>query len=232
LDYLKTWGDMWLSEGINRFCFHCWPHSPWLDRKPGNTLGPWGIHFDRNNTWFELSTGYLTYLARCQYLLQQGLPVMDVCVLTGDGRVDQFPPHPELRANGYDYHGMTTEVLIRDLEFKDGWLVLPSGMHYQLLVTYDRSLHPQTLQKIRELVRQGATVMGDKPDDVPGLSGFPASRDEVRKIADEVWGTDAEAGRKGRSQRQGRHQRDLALSRLCQRTERVECDAGGPGLRL
>jgi hypothetical protein len=24
-DYLQTWGDLWLSEGINRFCFHCWP---------------------------------------------------------------------------------------------------------------------------------------------------------------------------------------------------------------
>jgi len=123
---------------------------------------------------------------------------MDVCVLTGDGRVDQFPPHPELRANGYDYHGMTTEVLVKDLEFKDGWLGLPSGMLYRLLVTYDRSLRPQTIRKIARLVAAGATVMGEKPDDAPGLAGFPASRDEVRKITDEVWGTDFESGRKGR----------------------------------
>jgi hypothetical protein len=204
LDYLKTWGDLWLSEGINRFCFHCWAHSPWLDRKPGNTLGPWGIHFDRNNTWFDLSTGYLAYLARSQYLLQQGLPVMDVCVLTGDREVDQFPPHPELRANGYDYHGMTTEVLIKDLTVKDGWLVLPSGMRYRLLVTYDRVLRPQTMRKLKELVSNGATVMGEKPEDAPGLTGFPASRDEARKIADEMWGSEADAGQKGRIYGQGR----------------------------
>ena len=204
LDYLRTWGDMWLCEGINRFCFHCWPHSPWLDRKPGNTLGPWGIHFDRNNTWFEYATGYLAYLARCQHLLQQGHPVMDVCVFTGDGRVDQFPPHPELRASGYDYHGMTAEVLVKDLEFKDGWLVLPSGMRYRLLVTYDRSLRPQTLRKIARLVAAGATVMGEKPDDAPGLVGYPKSRDEVRALADEMWGTDIEAGKNGHTYGKGK----------------------------
>ncbi|MCX6927647.1 MAG: glycosyl hydrolase [Verrucomicrobia bacterium] len=110
-EYLKTWGDLWFTEGINRFAFHCWAHSPSLTRKPGITLGPWGIHFDRRNTWFDLATGYLSYLSRCQFLLQQGLPAMDVCMLTGDGVVAEFPRHPELRAAGYDYHGLTTDVL-------------------------------------------------------------------------------------------------------------------------
>ena len=93
-EYLKTWGDLWLTEGINRFAFHCWAHSPSLTRKPGITLGPWGIHFDRRNTWFDLATGYLSYLSRCQFMLQQGLPVMDVCMLTGDGVVAEFPEAP------------------------------------------------------------------------------------------------------------------------------------------
>jgi hypothetical protein len=146
-EYLKTWGDLWLTEGINRFCFHCWAHSPSLTRKPGITLGPWGIHFDRRNTWFDLATGYLSYLSRCQFMLQQGLPVMDVCMLTGDGVVAEFPRHPELRAAGYDYHGLTTDVLGK-ATVDNGLIVLPSGMRYRLLVTYSRELRPETMRKL------------------------------------------------------------------------------------
>jgi hypothetical protein len=197
-EYLKTWGDLWLTEGINRFCFHCWAHSPSLTRKPGITLGPWGIHFDRRNTWFDLATGYLSYLSRCQFMLQQGLPVMDVCVLTGDGVVSEFPRHPELRAAGCDYHGLTTDVL-REASVQDGSIVLPSGMRYRLLVTYSRELRPETIRKLEELVKAGATILGVKPEDAPGLAGYPASREEVRRVAEELWGSDEAAGRKGRT---------------------------------
>jgi hypothetical protein len=196
-EYLKTWGDLWLTEGINRFTFHCWAHSPSLTRKPGITLGPWGIHFDRRNTWFELATGYLSYLSRCQFMLQQGLPVMDVCMLTGDGVVAEFPRHPELRAAGYDYHGLTTDVL-QKATVDNGQIVLPSGMRYRLLVTYHRELRPDTLRKLRDLVKAGATILGVKPEDAPGLAGFPARRQEVKSIAEELWGSDEAAGRKGR----------------------------------
>ena len=196
-DYLRTWGDLWLTEGINRFAFHCWAHSPSLSQRPGNTLGPWGIHFDRRNTWFDLATGYISYLTRCQFMLQQGLPVMDVCMFTGDGVTPEFPRHPELRAAGYDYHGLTTEVL-RDAKVANGWIILPSGMRYRLLVTYHREMRPETIRKLRELVQAGATVMGLKPEDAPGLVGYPASRGEVREIAEELWGPDTAASRKGR----------------------------------
>lgn len=202
-EYLKTWGDLWLTEGINRFTFHCWAHSPSLTRKPGITLGPWGIHFDRRNTWFDLATGYLSYLSRCQFMLQQGLPVMDVCVLTGDGVVTEFPRHPELRAAGYDYHGLTPEVLER-ATVEDGQIVLPSGMRYRLLVTYQREMLPQTIRKLRDLVKGGAAIVGEKPEEAPGLRGYPASGEEVRRIADELWGSDEEAGRRGRASGQGR----------------------------
>ena len=202
-EYLKTWGDLWLTEGINRFSFHCWAHSPSLTRKPGITLGPWGIHFDRRNTWFDLATGYLSYLSRSQFMLQQGLPVMDVCMFTGDGVVTEFPRHPELRAAGYDYHGLTSEVLQRATVENDQ-IVLPSGMRYRLLVTYHREMRPGTIRKLRDLVKAGATILGVRPEDSPGLVGYPASREEVRRIAEDLWGSDAEAGRKGRPYGQGR----------------------------
>lgn len=201
--YLKTWGDLWLTEGINRFTFHCWAHSPSLTRKPGVTLGPWGIHFDRRNTWFDLATGYVAYLSRCQFLLQQGLPVVDVAFLTGDGVVTEFPRHPELRAAGYDYHGLTPEVLER-ATVEDGLVVLPSGMRYRLLATYSLEMRPKTLRKLRDLVRDGATILGVKPDDAPGLVGYPASRDEVREIAETLWGATEPTGGRAREFGKGR----------------------------
>jgi len=202
-EYLKTWGDLWLTEGINRFCFHCWAHSPSLTQKPGITLGPWGIHFDRRNTWFDLAAGYVTYLSRCQFLLQRGLPVVDVAMLTGDGVVAEFPRHPELRAAGYDYHGLTTDLL-RRATVEHGRIVLPSGMSYRLLVTYARELRPETIRKLRDLAQGGATILGVKPEDAPGLAGYPASREEVRAVAEAMWGSEAEAGRKGRPYGRGK----------------------------
>lgn len=195
---LKSWGDLWFTEGINCFSFHYFAQQPWNDRRPGVTLGPWGIHFDRHNTWFDLATGYLKYLTRCQHMLRQGLPVMDVCVLTGDRIMEQFAGHPELRACGYDYHGITPEVLVRDATVKDGWIVLPSGMRYRLLVTYSKTLRPETMQKLRDLVKDGAAIMGIKPTDAPGLAGYPSNRETVRRIAEELWGKDTNAGRSGR----------------------------------
>ena len=39
--YVKPLGDWALCEGINRFVIHRYAMQPWLDRKPGMTMGPW-----------------------------------------------------------------------------------------------------------------------------------------------------------------------------------------------
>ena len=163
---------MWFSEGINRFCIISWVHSPSLTAKPGLTLGPWGIHFERGNTWTEYAGGYVSYLSRSQYMLQQGLPIVDVAVFTGDGITSHFPGHPELRACGYDYHGLTAEILMQ-AKVVDGLIVLPSRMRYRMLVTYNREMRLATIKKLQELVKAGAVVVGVKPETAPGLAGYP-----------------------------------------------------------
>ncbi|MCX6622082.1 MAG: glycosyl hydrolase, partial [Acidobacteria bacterium] len=67
---LKALGDTMFTQGVNRIIFHRYAMQPWVDRKPGMTMGPYGIHFERTNTWWEQSTAWLAYLARCQYLLR------------------------------------------------------------------------------------------------------------------------------------------------------------------
>lgn len=44
------------------------------------------------------------------------------------------------------------------------------------------------LRKIKELVESGATVLGPKPVRAPGLTGYPHCDEEVRQLADELWG--------------------------------------------
>ena len=77
---LKALGDRVFCEGINRFVFHRYALQPWDDQRvPGMTMGPWGQHYERTQTWWEWTPAWHTYLARCQYLLRQGLFVADVC---------------------------------------------------------------------------------------------------------------------------------------------------------
>jgi len=51
-----------------------------------------------------------------------------------------------------------------------------------------RSMPVEAVRKIRDLVRAGATVVGPRPEMASGLKDYPRADDEVRQIADEVWG--------------------------------------------
>jgi hypothetical protein len=72
-DGLKPVGDGAFCAGINRLVFHGAIHQPWDDRhRPGNSMGRWGTHFGRLQTWWEPGTAWLAHLQRCQALLQWG----------------------------------------------------------------------------------------------------------------------------------------------------------------
>ncbi len=73
---LKPVGDAAYCDGVNRFILHRFTHEPWNDRyKPGVVMGQWGTHFDRTQTWWEPGKAWVSYLTRCQALLQWGRPV-------------------------------------------------------------------------------------------------------------------------------------------------------------
>ena len=74
-EMLKPVGDGAYCAGINRFILHTNPHQPWPDHvKPGMTMGQWGTHFGRTQTWWQPGKAWLAYLGRCQALLQWGAP--------------------------------------------------------------------------------------------------------------------------------------------------------------
>ena len=194
---MKAQADWALCFGINRLVFHRYAHQPWLDRVPGMTMGPYGTHYERTQTWWELTGPWHEYLARCQFLLRQGTPVADLCYLVPEGAPHVFrtPPsalngvQPVPDRRGYNFDGCAPEVLRRQMSVKNGRLVLPGGMSYRILVLPNvETMTPSLLRKLRDLVRAGATVVGPRPRKSPSLSGYPNCDEEVRQMASELWG--------------------------------------------
>ncbi|MEI6646507.1 MAG: glycosyl hydrolase [bacterium] len=189
---MKTTADWGFCEGLNRLNIASPVHQPWLGRFPGMTFGGWGTQYDRGQTWWEQSRAWHQYLSRCQALLQSGLFVADLCYLdienTGEipVRAHLQPPPPA----GYDFDYCTAEVVISRMSVKDGRLVLPSGMSYRLLVLPPtEKMTPETLRKVRDLVKAGATVVATtRPQASPSLVKYPACDREVQEIVRELFG--------------------------------------------
>lgn len=182
---IKALGDKAFCNGINRFVFHRYALQPWLDRKPGMTMGPWGTHYERTQTWWEQTPAWHQYLGRCQFMLRQGLFVADICYLQPETAPQGFNDH---KRNGYDFDNCSAETVITSMSVKDGRLVLPDGMSYRVLVLPDTpAMTPQLLTTIRDLVDAGATVLGRRPQRAPGLTEYPNCDEEVKRLADELW---------------------------------------------
>lgn len=189
---IKALGDRIFCDGVNRYIFHRYAHQPWQGLFPGLTMGPWGTNLERTVTWWNQGSAWLRYVARCQYLLQSGRFVADVCYYTGEGAPTDMPGRAGLRPElppGYDYDGCDTQALLTRMAVRNGRIVLPDGMSYRVLALPEsRFMTPTVLRKVRDLVQSGATVIGPRPSQSPSLSGYPRCDNEVRQIAGEVWG--------------------------------------------
>lgn len=187
---MKQAADRAFCEGVNRFLIHTSTATRPQDGKPGIEYGA-GTHFNPNVTWWNQAGAFLDYLSRCQYLLQQGLFVADVLYYNGDVTPNiVLPKHvdPSL-GKGYDYDVCNEEVLLTRVSVKNGRLVLPDGMSYRLLVLPENTSMPvPVMQKIKELVFAGATIVGPKPEKDSGLKNFPQCDVRVKEMAAAVWG--------------------------------------------
>ncbi len=211
---LKPYANDAFCEGINRFMLHQATCQPPSDGKPGYEFCA-GQHFTPNLTWWEQSPSFFSYLSRCQYMLQQGTFVADVCFYLGERPPILAPPKylvPSLGA-GYDCDYSNSDVLLNRMSVRNGRIVLPDGMNYRLLVlqnctspsqeicdkvgSYQKlqvssvpstAMSLEVIKKIRELILSGATVVGPPPKNATGLKKYPERDELVKKIAYEIWG--------------------------------------------
>lgn len=187
---LKALADNAFCNGMNKVTFHTYPHSPPEAGIPGWAFYA-GTHIGTNRVWWPKAKPFMDYLSRCCYLLRQGLFVGDVCYYYGDQGFNYVPEkHIDSPLGyGYDYDVTNPEVILTRMEAKNGKIVLPDGMSYELLVLPDRAdMDLDVLKKIQQLVYEGITIVGPKPVKTNGLTDYPFRDDEVREIADEVWG--------------------------------------------
>jgi len=194
---LKKQGDWAFALGINKFAIHGFAHQT-NDDAPGMTFGPFGLFWNRKQTFWPLVGGYHKYLARCSYLLQQGAAVSDILYLTPEGAPQVFLPPPSALNDadsrlpdkkGYGFDGCSPRILMRRAEVSNGLITFPGGTSYRLMVLPDfPTMTPQLLSKIRGLVQAGATVLGSPPVKSPSLSGYPKCDEQLKALAVELWG--------------------------------------------
>ncbi len=194
---MKNQGDWAFAMGINRVVYHTFAHKPYGDQlRPGVTMGPYGVHWDRGQTWWEMSDAYHLYMTRCQLLLSQGTPVADILYLAPEGAPQVFrAPASALDGTdvlpdkkGFSFDGCSPLFLIRDASVKDGRIVFPGGASYAVLVLPDiPTMTPELLTKISELANAGAKIIGNPPEKSPSLSGWPGCDSTIKTLAEGIW---------------------------------------------
>jgi hypothetical protein len=186
---LQPMVDLEFVLGVNRPIIHTSVHQPLVDKPPGLALAVFGQYFNRNETWAEQATPWISYLSRTSYLLQQGQFVADLLYFFGEEA-----PLTALYASqgtadapsGYGFDFANTDVVLNQLTVDNGVLTTATGMKYRALYlggTSSRMTLP-VLRKLRALVEQGAVVIGAKPTATPSLADDAT---EFARLADELW---------------------------------------------
>ncbi len=204
--FALTWDEHWemlkevfhvnAVEGVSHCVFHTYTHNPRTDfLPPGTSFGSGiGTPFLRGQTWWKQMPEFTGYLSRCCYLLERGKPVSDVLWYLGDEinhKPDQEFPFP----TGYKYDYCNPDVLLNRLSVQNGEITTPEGIRYRVLwMPNVKRMLPQTLEKLRVLVRSGATVIADAPEGLATLSGGRDSQRRFDAVVRELWGNETKPG--------------------------------------
>ena len=189
---IKAQGDKVFAAGINRIIYHRFTHQPWPGNKyvPGMTMGRWGMHLDRTQTWWPLAGDWFRYQARCQWMLQEGKFAADVLFWCGEavplGGTDTKLP------DGYDYDYCATKAFL-ELKVENGRVVAPGGVSYALLVLPKTDTMSEVcVKKVGELLDAGAKISSvSRPVRTPGLRGWNGRARSpsapYQALVDSVW---------------------------------------------
>ena len=179
--WIKGVGDEAFADGINHFVWHTFTCSPAKFGVPGAEYFA-GTHINRNVTWHREAGPFVMYLARCQHLLQFGMPVVDFAVWGGDRpyqHIRDYRERPYDTARSRIPCGMTYDLagshaLVSRFSVKDGRIVLPNGMRYTALILDPEfpvdPVSPEVAAKIAELKAGGVPVF--EADDAAGIAGY------------------------------------------------------------
>ncbi|MFY0606466.1 MAG: hypothetical protein JXR10_07120 [Cyclobacteriaceae bacterium] len=183
--------DYNFTKGVNHLVFHTFSHTPQVEVYPGSSFGGnIGFPFVRNQTWWKHMPDWIDYLARSQFMLQQGEYVADVLWYYGDHferppfDLDEFP-------EGYRFDYLNSEILHEKLSIENGKIKVVEGGTYQIITLRDsEELTLSTVRRLKELVLAGAVIHGAKPVDSPSLMDNENDLKELIEISNELWGNE------------------------------------------
>jgi hypothetical protein len=195
---MKDQSDWALALGVNRFVYHTFAHKPLGDEhRPGMTMGQYGVHWDRGQTWWPMVEAYHQYISRSSHMMQQGQAVSDILYLTPEGSPMVFKaPNDALKENGaipdkkgYGFDGCSPKMLMERATVENGRIVFPGASSYEIMVLPNfETMTPELLEKIVSLVEKGARIIGAPPVKSPSLTNFPNCDDQVKGLAHKLWG--------------------------------------------
>ena len=203
-----TWDEHWqmlkevanfnMAQGVTHNVFHTYTHNPQIGFLPPGTsfANSIGTPFLRGQTWWKYMNHFTTYLARTSYLLERGRPVADVLWYLGDEvghKPSQYTGSGKRQSGeirfpaGFNYDYCNPDALLTRLSVKDGKIVTPEGIEYEVLwIPENERMLPETVQKIAELINAGAKVIANAPVGVATLKEGEADR--LEKAVGDLWG--------------------------------------------
>lgn len=183
----KQRGDRFFAEGINNTLLHVYIHQPYEDKLPG--MNAWfGNEFNRFNTWYEDMDGFIKYIKRSNYMLQQGRYVADVAYFIGEDTPKMTGVQNPSIPKGYSFDYMNAEVILNRMTVKEGRFVLPDGLSYKILVLPQlNTMRPEVLRKIEKMVAAGGVIMGPRPQRSPSLANHVQADQEVSALSAKLW---------------------------------------------
>jgi hypothetical protein len=205
---MKDQSDWALCLGVNRFVYHTFAHKPLGDQyRPGMQMGPYGVHWDRGQTWWPMVGTYHEYISRASHIMQQGQYVSDILYLVPEGSpmiftppADAIKPSRKLNVNANRVHGTIPDkkehgfdgcspTMLESAIVENGKIVFPGASTYEVLVLPNfETMTPQFLEKITSLVADGATVIGLPPLKSPSLTDYPNCDNTIQSMANKLWG--------------------------------------------
>ncbi len=160
---IKPYGDMAFVNGLNRAIFHTSAHQP-NDLKPGFSLGRYGTHFGRANTWWYEAKTWMDFMARSQFMLQSGTPFADVLCMRNDD-IERFSNFsmPKI-PSGLDFECAVPYVL-KTGKIVDDKISFPNGMSFGAIITQPNwEADLETLKILKAAKDAGIPVIGVAPD--------------------------------------------------------------------
>jgi hypothetical protein len=215
---MKSLGDWMYTLGLNRVIFHRYAHQPHPTAVPGMTMGPWGIHFERTNTWWSAGKAWIRYQTRIQSILQQGTFIADVAYLATEepghsvrtmrGQLSHEIPY------GFDYDFMAPETLMK-ASMSNAELILDDGMKYKVLVlSNEENMILSRLMQIEKLLQDGLVLLGRKPLRNPSLLQNKEQEGLFEELTTKIWGDSQTEKLEGKSYGKGKVYANISLAKV------------------